>query len=290
MTELSIRPLSPALGVEVTVDLAAALDDALLGELERLYAKHHLLLFRGQDLPEAAQVRFARHFGPISHRSPAMRDKDTVMVSNTEPGGILGTGVLYFHSDNTFFPEPLKALGLYAIAVPEEGGDTVFSNVRLAYENLPEALKRKIAGLTSHQVFDYAGDYNHRTSLESTPPDAQRAMHPLVWDDPDSGARVLFFSELTTARIEGIPLAEEEDLIAELHGYIADPAISYRHKWRAGDFLFWDNIHLQHARMDFDPSQPRTLRRTPVLDPDGARRFPHSRDATLRAVGERRPS
>lgn len=284
MTTLSIRPLSPALGVEVMVDLAAGLDDALLAELEALFAEHHLLLFRGQDLPEETQVRFARHFGPISHRSPAMRDKDTVMVSNTEPGGILGNGVLHFHSDNTFFPAPLKAIGLYAIAVPSEGGDTVFSNVRLAYENLPAGLKRRIADLTSHQVFDFAGDYNHRTSLETTPPDAQRARHPLVWDNPDSGARVLFFSELTTARIEGLDETEEEDLIAELRGYIGDPAITYRHRWRAGDFLFWDNVMLQHARTDFDPAETRTLRRTPVLDPDGARRFPHSQDATLQVV------
>lgn len=284
MSALSVRPLSPALGVEVMVDLAAGLDGTLLAELEALFAAHHLLLFRDQDLPEAAQVRFARHFGPISHRSPAMREKDTVLVSNTEPGGILGNGVLHFHSDNTFFPEPLKAIGLYAITVPAAGGDTVFSNVRLAYDNLPEALKRRIDGLTSHQVFDFAGDYNRRTSLETTPPDAQRARHPLVWVNPDSGARVLFFSELTTARIEGIDEAEEEDLIAELRSYIGDPAITYRHSWRPGDFLFWDNVMLQHARTDFDPAEPRTLRRTPVLDPDGARRFPHSRDATLGAA------
>lgn len=282
---LSTRPLSPALGVEVMIDLAAGWSDEVIEEIESLFARHHLLLFRDQSLPEDVQVSFARHFGPISHRSPAMRDKDTVMVSNTEPGGILGNGVLFFHSDNTFFPEPLKAIGLYAITVPDAGGDTVFSNVRLAYENLPSALKRKIENLTSHQVFDFAGDYNHRTSLDTTPPDAQRAKHPLVWDDPDSDARVLFFSELTTARIEGIPLAEEEGLIAELRGYITDPAITYRHRWRVGDFLFWDNIYLQHARTDFDSSQTRTLRRTPVLDPDGARRFPHSRDATLRDAG-----
>ena len=287
MTALSTRPLSGALGVEVDVDLATAFDDDMLAELEVLFTRHHLLLFRHQNLPEEAQVRFARHFGPISHRSPAMRKTDSVMVSNTAPGGILGNGVLHFHSDNTFFAHPLKAIGLYAITVPQDGGDTIYSNVRLAYDNLPTALKDRIEGLTSHQVFDFAGDYNHRTSLETTPPDAQRAKHPLVWVDPDSGARALFFSELTTARIEGIAVADEEDLIAELRGYIADPAVTYRHRWPAGDFLFWDNIVLQHARTDFDPRQERTLRRTPVLDPDGDRRFPHSVDATQRTEAAR---
>ena len=217
-----------------------------------------------------------------------MRKTDSVMVSNTAPGGILGNGVLHFHSDNTFFAHPLKAIGLYAITVPRDGGDTIYSNVRLAYDNLPTALKDRIEGLTSHQVFDFAGDYNHRTSLDTTPPDAQRARHPLVWDDPDSGARALFFSELTTARIEGIDVAEEEDLIAELRGYIADPAITYRHSWRPGDFVFWDNVVLQHARTDFDPREERTLCRTPVLDPEGERRFPHSYDAT-QPLGEARP-
>lgn len=281
MTEFLVRSLSPALGAEVVLDLSNEVDEASLQRIEQLYRSHHLLLFRDQSLSEADQVRFARRFGPISHRNPAQGERESVMVSNIEPGGVLGQGELFFHSDNTFFAEPLKAIGLYAIEVPEEGGDTLFSNAFKVYDLLPDALKAKLEGLFTYQVFDYEGDYNRRPNLQTVPADAPRAIHPLVWTDPDSGRRAVFLSEHTTARILDLPETEEEELIATLRGYIADPGVAYRHRWRPGDFLFWDNIALQHARTPFDPAAHRTLRRTPVLDPDGARRFPATAQANL---------
>ncbi|GAB5470491.1 MAG: TauD/TfdA family dioxygenase [Rhodospirillales bacterium] len=281
MRRLTHRPLSPALGVEIDHDLMAGLSEETFTEIEALYRAHHLLLFRKQDLSEEVQVAFARRFGPISHRNPAQGTRDTVLVSNVEPGGVLGQGVLHFHSDNTFFAEPLKAIGLYAVEVPPSGGDTLFSNAYLVYERLPEDLKAKVEGLSSHQLFDYQGDYNLRPSLDSAPADAQQALHPLVWEDPDSGRKALFLSEHTTAALPGLTPAEEEATIAALRAQIRDPAVIYRHRWQPGDFVFWDNVALQHAREPFDPAARRTLRRTPVLDPDGARRFPNSRDITL---------
>ncbi|MEO1193328.1 MAG: TauD/TfdA family dioxygenase [Pseudomonadota bacterium] len=278
MAGITHRPLSPAVGIAVDLDLESDLTDARFAELAALFRRYHLLLFRGQDLSEATQVDFSRRFGPISKRNPAQGTHDTVLVSNVAPGGVLGQGLLHFHSDNTFFAEPLKAIGLYAIEVPESGGDTLFSNAFLVYERLPAALKARVEGLSSHQLFDYHGDYNLRPDLETAPKDAQQALHPLVWRDPDSGQKALFLSEHTTAAIPGLSRDEEEELIGELRNRIADPAVLYRHHWRPGDFLFWNNVALQHARDTFDPTARRTLRRTPVLDPEGARRFPHSRD------------
>ncbi|OAB55506.1 hypothetical protein AY599_25750 [Leptolyngbya valderiana BDU 20041] len=281
MVDLTYRPLSPALGIEVDLDLSGEIPEALWQELERLYEVHSLLLFRNQSLDEDAQVRFSRRFGPISRRNPAQGQRDSILVSNAVAGGVLGDGELHFHSDNTFFPEPLKAIGLYGLEIPEEGGDTLFSNAYSVFEALPEDLRRKVEALESYQLFDYNGDYNRRSTLENAPADAPRAIHPMVWTNPATGRRALFFSEHTTARIVGIDAAEEEAFIATLRGYIADPRFVYRHKWRPGDFVFWDNVALQHARTTFDPKAHRTLRRTPVLDPDGPRRFPRSRDASV---------
>jgi alpha-ketoglutarate-dependent taurine dioxygenase len=280
MQTLDHKPLSPALGVEVELDLSQDLSEPVWEALEALFETHGLLLFRNQTLSEEEQVRFSRHFGPISHRNPAQGTRDSVMVSNTEKGGVLGDGELHFHSDNTFFADPLKAIGLYAIEVPDAGGDTLFSNAYAVLDALPEGLRRKVEGLQSYQLFDYGGDYNIRPDLDTAPPDAPRAIHPLVWTNPATGRKALFLSEHTTARIIGIDPAEEEAFIAELRGYIAAPQFVYRHKWRVGDFLFWDNVALQHARTTFDPAARRTLRRTPVLDPDGATRFPDSRALT----------
>ncbi|MGE0719509.1 MAG: TauD/TfdA dioxygenase family protein [Alphaproteobacteria bacterium] len=276
---LETRPVSPALGVEIlNLDLTQPIGSDVADELRALYRRHHLLLLRDQRIDEDDQLRFAEVFGPISRRSPAMQKAKTAYVSNARADGILGQGELHFHSDNTFFVHPLKAIGLYGIEIPTGGGDTLFSNCAAVYDGLPEALKAKLEGLSSYQLFDYFGeDYAKRSVEEGTPEDAPRAIHPLVWTDPDTGRKVVFLSEHTTVRILGAPIAEGEALIAEMRGRIADPAVGYRHRWRAGDMLLWDNLILQHAREPFDTTQRRTLRRTPVGDPEGDRRFPHSR-------------
>jgi taurine dioxygenase len=284
MAQLVTKPVSPSLGVEVDIDLEHQLTDAVLKQLHDLYDEHHLLLFRNQQMSEATQVRFANSFGPISRRSPAMKSRDVVNVSNTDPDGVLGNGELLFHSDNTFFKEPLKAIGLYGIVVPDEGGDTLFANCESVYAAMSPALRDQLEHLTSYQVFDYhSTDYNKRLTLDRAPPDAPRAIHPLVWVNPKTQKRVLFFSEHTTAKINEITPTEEESLFATLRSLISDSRFTYRHKWRPGDFVFWDNVVLQHARTDFDPKKPRTLRRTPVLDEPGANRFPKSRDMSITA-------
>jgi alpha-ketoglutarate-dependent taurine dioxygenase len=275
----------PSWGAEVDHDLSQPLTERVAADLVELYNAHHLLLFRRQTLSEDQQVAVARLFGPISHRSPAMKTRDTVLVSNVAPDGVLGDGELLFHSDNTFFQHPLKAIGLYALAIPSLGGDTLFSNAYHVYESLPAEVKARLQGLTSLQAFDYAGDYNKRSNLEAVPADAPMARHPLLWTNPATGRTALFLSEHTTLRIDGLANRQEEDaLIALLRQHIADPRFCYRHKWTVGDFVFWDNVCLQHARETFDRSQARTLRRTPVLDPDGDRRFPQSFDLTRKAA------
>lgn len=271
-------------GAEVDHDLSQPLTDQIAAELVALYERYHLLLFRHQTFSAEQQVAFSKLFGPISHRSPAMKVKETALVSNVAPDGVLGDGELLFHSDNTFFQHPLKAIGLYAMEIPSVGGDTLFANAHLVYDSLPADVKRKLAGLSSLQTFDYGGDYNKRSTLEAVPPDAPVAQHPLLWTNPVSGRVALFLSEHTTVRINGLSRDEEEALIALLRRHIEDPRFCYRHKWTVGDFVFWDNVCLQHARETFDRKQARTLRRTPVLDPEGDRRFPESLDLTRKAA------
>jgi len=262
---MKLLPLSPALGVEITgLDLARPFDEEVAAALRRAYAAHRLLLLRGQDLDQAAQLRFATLFGPVSHRGAFMKEADASHVSNARPDGILGSGVLAFHSDHTFFRHPLKAICLHAIEVPSSGGDTLFADVLAAWDHLPAALKARIADLSSLQLFDYGGDYNRRTLEADAPADAPRCWHPLVRVDGDSGRKALFAHMHTTAAISGLADDEADALMEELAGFIADPAIGYRHVWQPGDVLLWNNIALQHARTDFDPLQRRTLRRIPI--------------------------
>jgi taurine dioxygenase len=256
--------LSPALGVEVSgIDLARPLEPHDASLLRLAFAEHHLLLLRDQEIDEAQQLAFATLFGPVSHRGAYMKQRDFTHVSNVREDGILGGGVLHFHSDHTFFRHPLRAICLYAIEVPDEGGDTLFSNVAMAYDLLPDAMKAKLENRRSLQLFDYTGDYNRRTLAEDAPADAPRCWHPLTRED-DAGRTVLFMHAHTTAAIEGMAHDEVDTLIEGLVDVIADPAIGYRHRWRPGDVIIWNNITLQHARTDFDPGQARTLRRVPI--------------------------
>ena len=262
---IEMTPLSPSLGVEVRgVDLTRPLPPETADLLRGEWAQHHLILLRGQQIDEDQQVAFAHIFGPVSHRGAYMKDRMATHVSNVRPDGILGGGVLHFHSDHTFFARPLKAICLYGVEVPTAGGETLFANAIQAYRNLPNDLKQRIEGLTSVQLFDYSGDYNRRSLLEDAPDDAPRCDHPLVKLDEASGERVLFAHDQTTAAIHGLDQNETDRLLAELTTYLADPAVGYRHTWRPGDVLVWNNITLQHARTDFDPSQRRTLRRVPI--------------------------
>lgn len=262
---MELRPLAPEFGVEIAgLDLARPLADGTAQALRRAFADHRLLLLRDQALDQAAQVCFATLFGPVSHRGAFMKEVDASHVSNARPDGILGSGVLHFHSDHTFFRHPLKAICLHAIEVPSSGGDTLFADVLAAWDRLPATLKARIADLSSLQLFDYTGDYNRRTLARDAPADAPRCWHPLVRVDPDSGRNVLFAHAHTTAAISGLGDDEADALMEELAGYIADPAIGYRHVWRTGDVLLWNNIALQHARTDFDPREKRTLRRVPI--------------------------
>jgi len=261
---LATTPLSDALGVEITgLDLAAPIDETTADDLRAAFAEHHLLLLRGQQVDEAQQIRFATLFGPISHRGAFMKSRDFTHVSNVREDGILGGGVLLFHSDHTFFRHPLKAICLHALEVPTTGGETLFSNVAMAYDNLPDALKETVGRHSSLQLFDYTGDYNRRTLAKDAPADAPRCWHPLTLTD-DAGRTVLFAHAHTTAAIDRMDDETMDALVDDLVGYIADPAIGYRHTWRPGDVLIWNNITLQHARTDFPAGEARTLRRVPI--------------------------
>jgi len=262
---IDLVPLSPALGVEVRgLDLSRPLTPEAASLLKEAWSAHHLLVCREQEIDEAQQVTFAELIGPVSHRGAYMKNRMATHVSNVRPDGILGGGVLNFHSDHTFFAKPLRAICLYAIEVPRHGGETLFANALQAYRNLPDDLKTRIADLVSVQLFDYTGNYNRRTLLDDAPSDAPRCRHPLVKIDEGTGEPVLFIHEHTTAAIEGLGHDETDALMVELMAYLRDPAIGYRHTWRVGDVLLWNNITLQHARTDFDPSERRTLRRVPI--------------------------
>lgn len=269
MGNLNTDALSQCVGVSVEgIDLSGPIDPDTADSLRDLYQEHRLLLLKAPDLSDDAQAHFAELFGKTSLRErnkEKVADSNNQYVSNIRPDGIFGKGELDFHIDQLFLEEPLKAIILYAVEVPDEGGDTRFVNAEAAYESMPDDLKARIESLRCLHTRAYdtktTDDWNVIESSEDSP----HWVHPMVRTDHKTGKRALWVNKLTTLGVEGLSEAESDALLSKVRGYLYDPALAYCHHWTPGDLILWDNLVLQHARAPFAPTAKRTLRRTAIL-------------------------
>ena len=165
---MSVEPLSPALGAAITgVDLREPLDAATIDAINAAFDRHVVVVFRDQMLSEEDQVRAASYFGkvhirrrPTNGRTPG-GDYDTPfmmvtnIVENGKPIGAFGDGEMWFHHDTSYYREPHRATFLYAMKLTSRGGETCFSNMYRAYENIPRPLRERLEGRNVLQVHDY---------------------------------------------------------------------------------------------------------------------------------------
>lgn len=268
-----VKRLSPVLGAElIGFDPAAPYTPETVAALKAAFLEHHLLLIRGQEISTEDEVRLSELFGPVSKMGEHMKHGGKTMnISNAHKDGALPTGELLFHSDQIYFKYPLKAIALYAVEVPSKGGDTLFSNALMAWDNLPPRLKERVQGLVTENVYDYGPNRgDRRVDTSNLSELTVRAEHPIAWPHPDTGRPVLLINRLMTARILGMDKAESDALLEELFAYTEDPKITYRHVWQKHDLVFWDNRVLQHARTNFDPAEKRVLRRVPIAENENA--------------------
>jgi taurine dioxygenase len=272
---LAVRPLSPALGAEIVgVDLSKPLDEASIAAIKRAWNEHLVLLFRGQNLSEEDQIRFARHFGELQQRprpkdlraEAKVKNPEVMLVSNIrENGKLIGSlpdGEMQFHSDMCYIPEPPKGTFLYAIEIPSQGGDTLFLNMYKAYEALSPEMKARLKDKTAVNVFLYGS-----TSRDGNKPDFNvhpHAAHPVVRAHSDTGRPALYINRLMTWNIEGMEDGESKALLDRLFDHIEQPQFIYAHKWKVGDLVLWDNRCTLHARTDFSDKERRLLRRVVV--------------------------
>jgi taurine dioxygenase len=266
----SINALPKCTGVEVSgVDLRFPIEPAFRAWMNDLFDHHGLVILRDVELDEHQQVELTETLGRTSPQGGNMKKgRKAMYVSNTRADGVIPLGEILFHFDHSYFELPLKALSLYGIAVTKTGGETLFSNSTEVYKSLPDRLKARIADLKVRHVFDYSGDQvsDHRQKAIELSPNASWAVHPLVWRHPRTGEPMLLVSRLTSDRIMELPDAESEALLEELFPYVEDPAYIYAHRWRARDYVVWDNLLYQHARAPFDSKEPRELRRVPIAN------------------------
>lgn len=267
---VSFVPLHPLVGAEVRgIDLSKPIDEATKTQLTDAFAKYFFLLVRDQKLEKADQERYSSIFGDIEYRTayavPEGTDPRSQHVSNTRADGILSNGELTFHQDQTFFADPMICCTLYAIEVPSRGGDTLFANSGAVLESLPPEDRARLEGMTGLHVFDYGRDPNKPMDDTELPPSSPRCIQPVVWTHPRTGRKSLWMNRIAVDHLIGLSREEGKKIIADLSARFHDPRFYYRHQWRVGDIVLWDNLQLAHMREDFDPREPRTLRRMPVL-------------------------
>jgi taurine dioxygenase len=281
---MSLRPLSPALGAELRgVDLSKPLDEAGFARVRDAFHAHSVILFRDQRLSEVQHIAFSRRFGPLEihvAKQYLLPDHPEIVVlsnvvENGKAKGIEDAG-RYWHSDLSYMRRPSLGSLLYALDVPEEGGDTLFASMYAAYEALPDELKRRIAGLQAiHRYGDRwqkdAAQGRARTALSETERTATPdAVHPVVRTHPETGRPALYVNEGFTVGIVGMADDEARDLHDALFAVSTRPEFGYRHRWRKGDLLFWDNRAVIHSATPYDPRAVRHMHRTTVAGAETA--------------------
>jgi len=168
---------------------------------------------------------------------------------------------MMFHIDQCYVERPARATCLYAIVVPEVGGDTLFGNLCAAYDALPADLRAVVDSHRALNVFTY--DSTQRDQV-GDPSKRREFVQPMVVRHAVTGRKALYVNRLMTWSIEGMDKAASDAILARLFDHQEEPRFVYRHKWRKGDLLLWDNQCTVHARADFDPNAERHLRRFTV--------------------------
>ena len=265
---MQVIPLSDALGAEIRgVDASLLLPDGEFEKILEAWHQHLVIVLRGQDLDEEAQVRFAERFGELSpihtdHHSAS--NKAVMYIGNRQKDGkligALPLGEMQFHTDQCYQARPAMGTMLYAIEIPAEGGDTLFASGYEAYEALSPEIKTKIEGLKAVQVYDYGGGVLDRRFMVK-PEEGMSCAHPVARTHPATGRKSLYVNRLMTHHIEGLPAEESERLLEVMFRTLERPECIYEHRWRVGDLVLWDNRCTLHARRDFDPNERRWLRR-----------------------------
>lgn len=279
---LQSRKLHPALGAEVTgIDFARPLDAVAAQELERLWLEHHVLLFRGCAIDDEAQIRFSRHFGELEIFPEAdqrsSRHPEIFRVANTVEDGAIRSAddpvdaylkiVEFWHTDSAYRPIPSLGAVLCAVAVPASGGETLFANLFRAWEEMPESLSRRVAGKFGRFSYERIRDFanpGHRSLTEEERAQVPAVTHSLTRRHPDRDGRVsLYISPLNMEGIVGMPESDAFALIDELTAWATQERFVYRHRWREGDLLMWDNRSTMHQVMPYDRrGQRRVMHRT----------------------------
>jgi len=271
---MKVTRLGEHIGAEVTgIDLRKPVDAETRRALNAAVVENVALVIRGQEFTPEQYLAAVSLFGepmeqhftqyalpgcPLVHEvSNRHKDKTGKQVKH-------GAG---WHTDHTNHVRPPKYTCLYAVALPSAGGATAVVNMRAGYQALPETLKQQIQGMKTVNVFQ--GSASATYSGQSAEAQAERkpepVLQPLVRTNPDNGTKALYFHPVKTENIVGMDAQASQALLNDLLERSVRDEFIYRHQWRQGDMLLWDNRAAMHrASFDYDPNEHRLLYRVLV--------------------------
>jgi taurine dioxygenase len=264
--------LCDAMGIAVEgVDLHQPPDAALARSLRQALLDNLVLCIRGQSIGPGEFHAAISTFGTPRLRPeiPSVPGFPTVTTLSSSDRDTAGDGKRLvageeWHSDDTFMAEPCSLTCLYGIEVPETGGDTQFANMYAAYEALPGSERRRLDSLRVVHMMKPTSRATGRT--RTVPPEILAmhppVVHPLVRTHPETGRKTLYISRNRMERIVGMDVAEGHRLIDELVAHATQPQFCYRHKWRQGDIVIWDDRCTMHkANGDYPAGARRFMNR-----------------------------
>ncbi len=289
---LNVNLLGNDIGAEILgLDLRETLSEALVSEIEATLYKYAVIVIRDQTIDTNQLAAFGKRFGPLQpsgRRKVQNEDADNRVqpetpninfISNIKKNGKnMGSSDagVYWHSDLCYDEIPSKATMLHALEIPEKDGvvygATRFTNVAAAFDALPNDMKSRLAGLRAVNSFRYmwnkkAHEFGRRTALNQEELDklTPDVTHPVVRTHPATNRKCLYVCEGYTSRIADIAEQESDSLLEELFAHVIKPEFHYKHEWRVGDLLIWDNCTVQHiATFDYEPPLRRLMQRCTV--------------------------
>lgn len=278
---LQVNPLTCSIGAELSnVHLgAAAEDEGLMAEIRQALLKHRVIFFRDQDISRAEHVAFARKFGELEDHPVVGSHPDypgLVQIYKT-PDSPLDRNENSWHTDATWREQPPMGCVLRCVECPPVGGDTMWVNMVMAYDNLPDDIKVKIEHLRArHSIeasFGAAMPIEKRLALKAQYPDAE---HPVVRIHPETGEKILFVNSSFTTHFTNYNTPanvrfglDKSPGSSQLLNYLTSqamiPEYQVRFSWKKNSVAFWDNRSTQHyAVMDYQPCQ-RKMERTAII-------------------------
>jgi len=275
-TTIEVRRLGPQIGAEIRGVDVKTLDDGGFAEIYRAWLAHNVVVVPEQQLEIEDFLRYSRRFGVVvphpskSTRHPEYPEITFLGVNKFGPDGqldmaIYRRGAEGWHTDGAYDAEPFKATQLYALAVPSRGGDTFFASMYAAYDALPALLLARLEGRLG--AFTYGGRRKATALLDEADRDWTPVFHPIIRVHPETGRKGLYFDPGKILRIEGLEAQESDDLIEELTARMIQPEGEYRHHWRRGDIVIWDNRCSYHkAAGDYPPEEDRVHWRVSIKE------------------------